>query len=345
MGSYSPAFQSGGDMEKVKVELKNMDKEKENRKMIKSEEEDCRECIVRRHRDRRDRRSFEKLYRVGRVLGKGGFGTVYSGLRTRDAMPVAIKHVAKCKVMEWELLNGRKVPMELKLLCSVRNVDGVVKLLDYFEREDSFIFVLEHPSDSKDLFDYITEKGVIEEKVARYFFKQVVETVIACNRSGVLHRDIKDENILVDMKNGQLKLIDFGSGAFVKDDHYTEFEGTRVYSPPEWIRCSRYLGNQATVWSLGILLYDMVCGDIPFETDEEICNAKVIFRNNVSESCQNLIKSCLRIRPRDRIDIGQISSHPWMCEDVTPSSEPTSVSSSVGLEENINCMSISSDSL
>ena len=167
--------------------------------------------------------------------------------------------------------------MELKLLCAVRNVEGVVQLLDYFESEDSFSFVLEYPKDSKDLFDYITEKGFIKEKVARYFFKQVVETVIACNNNGVLHRDIKDENILVDVKNGQLKLIDFGSGAFMKDDPFTKFEGTRVYSPPEWIRCSSYLGNQATVWSLGILLYDMVCGDIPFETDGDICNAELVW--------------------------------------------------------------------
>jgi serine/threonine protein kinase len=226
-------------------------------------------------------------------------------------------------------LNGRKVPMELKLLCAVKDVDGVVKLLDYFEREDSFIFVLEHPSDSKDLFDYITEHEFVEEEVARCFFKQVVETVIACNNNGVLHRDIKDENILVDIKNGQVKLIDFGSGAFMKDDHFTEFEGTRVYSPPEWIRCSSYLGNQATVWSLGILLYDMVCGDIPFETDEEICNAELIFRNNVSETCQNLIRSCLRIRPRDRIQIGQVLDHPWLVQGAKQKEEKYIESESV----------------
>ena len=209
-------------------------------------------------------------------------------------------------------LNGRKVPMELKLLYTVRNVRGVVKLIDYFEREDSFIFVLEHPSDSKDLFDFISEKGFLEENVARQFFKQVVETVIACGEKGVLHRDIKDENILVNVKNGELKLIDFVSGAFSKDEHYTEFEGTRVYSPPEWIRCSRYLGNQATVWSLGILLYDMVCGDIPFETDDEICNADLIFRSNISDHCKNLIRSCLRIRPGDRIIMGELLTHPWI---------------------------------
>jgi len=289
----------------------------EKRKIVRAEEEGCRECTARRYWEKKNLRIFEKLYRVGRVLGKGGFGTVYAGLRIRDSLPVAVKHVAKNKVVEWDLLNGRNVPMELKLLCAVRNVEGVVKLIEYFEREDSFIFVLEHPSDSKDLFDYITEKGSIEENIARHFFKQVVETVLACHKNGVLHRDIKDENILVNMKNGELKLIDFGSGAFSKDDYYTDFEGTRVYSPPEWIRCSKYLGNQATVWSLGILLYDMVCGDIPFETDEEICNAELIFRSNVSDPCQNLIRSCLRIKPEDRIIMGEVLSDPWIVQGET----------------------------
>jgi len=228
------------------------------------------------------------------------------------------------------------VPLELKLLCSVRNVEGVVKILDFFEREDSFIYILEHPSDSVDMFDYISEKGSLDEKVAADFFRQVVETVIACHSTGVIHRDIKDENILVNLKTGKLKLIDFGSGAFLKSDHYTEFEGTRVYSPPEWVRCSRYLGPEATVWSLGILLYDMVCGDIPFETDEEICNAEITFRNNVSQNCQNLIRSCLRIRPKDRIQLTDILSHVWLVgtEDETKS-----------LEENFAHMSLSTESL
>ena len=258
--------------------------------------------------------SFEESYKVGAVLGKGGFGTVYSGIRIRDQREVAIKHVARNKVLEWTSLNGRRVPLELKLLYSVQNVQGVIQLLDFYEKSDSFIYVLEKPSNSKDLFDFITDKGCLEENLAKNFFKQIVDTVIACHRNGVVHRDIKDENIVIDLKNGKCNLIDFGSGALIKDDVYTDFDGTRVYSPPEWIRTGQYHAETATVWSLGILLFDMVCGDIPFEKDEEICAADVRFRGAVSDQCQSLVQSCLKIRPQDRISLENILQHPWMAD-------------------------------
>ena len=114
--------------------------------------------------------------------------------------------------------------------------------------------------------------------------------MLSCHELGVVHRDIKDENILIDWSSHEIKLIDFGSGSFLSCSECStcrkEYDGTRVYSPPEWILNRQYLPMPGTVWSLGILLYDMLQGDIPFHTDEDICRGTITFKGNISQACK-----------------------------------------------------------
>ncbi len=269
-----------------------------------------RTCIHNKSTEKVAHADINDFYTIGEIIGKGGFGIVYAGTRKRDNLQVAIKELPKAKC--FRICEKRNLPMEIALLEQVSQVPGVVSLIDFYEMPNSYFIVMER-FNSKDLFDFISESGPLPENLSRHLFQQILTTISQCHAHGVLHRDIKDENILIDLSTHQLKLIDFGSGTFLHDGVYTEFEGTRVYSPPEWIKFRRYKADGLTVWSLGILLYDMLCGDVPFESDDQIRDGELHWKADVklSPKAKDLIRLCLNPNPDKRIKLADMMSHPW----------------------------------
>ena len=218
-------------------------------------------------------------------------------------------------------LNCSDDPLELKLLGRVRDVPGVIKLLDFIETKDSFMIVMEKPSNCQDLFDFIgfQPNENLSEEIACDFFYKILKTIIGCYDKKVIHRDIKPENILVDCDSFELKLIDFGGGSVVKEEAYNELKGTRVFYPPEWYTNSEYHAESSTVWSLGILLYSMVRGIVPFHTEEDIRNAEVEFDDTFSSDCENIIRKCLIKNPKERaslLDILEDVEDEWLASSV-----------------------------
>lgn len=316
---------------------------------------------------------FYSDYSVGHELGRGGFGTIFAAVRQADGLPVAVKVIKKSKVTQWygvsddeeadtdcdetSVLVTTRIPLEIALMIKVRHSPHCIRILDYLEQKNCFIIVMERLENGKDLFDLITETslaahnsqlGGLPEQLAKGYFRQIVTAVSEILQLGVLHRDIKDENILIDLNTNKIKLIDFGAGTFVNNETrkssdllLSDFHGTRVYACPEWILNKTYHGDRACVWSLGVLLFNMIYGDIPWEEDADIVNCRLFNSNKFNfgsnatshhdrnnnnsmldchvdhqqhhlKDVNDLIKSCLIIDDLKRIRLEDILKHKWL---------------------------------
>ncbi|XP_059334389.1 serine/threonine-protein kinase pim-1-like [Ammospiza nelsoni] len=267
-----------------------------------------------------EQETLQERYRLGSLLGRGGFGRVFAATRLSDGAPVAIKRVPRNRVRHWgELPDGTSAPLEIVLLAKVSTgFPGVVQLLEWLELPNCIVMVLERPEQCQDLQRFIRARRFLPEEEARELFRQVLEAVQHCTSCGVLHRDIKPENILVDLDTGQAKLIDFGCGTYLQDTVYTHFAGTLSYSPPEWNDFGWYHGEPATIWSLGILLHQMVCGEHPFRRGQNLSWGQLPLPQRLSQECKDLIRWCLSVNSLDRPTLEDLFCDPWMWDIPLP---------------------------
>ncbi|KAI6176880.1 Serine/threonine-protein kinase pim-2 [Aphelenchoides bicaudatus] len=264
---------------------------------------------------------FKKQYVFEEIIGTGGFGVVYAGFKLSNYQPVAIKFIERRQIIEWAKLDDERVPMEICMLKRCERVSGVIDLLEWFTVPDGFLIVMERPMVSIDLYCFITKNGHLNENISRFLFRQLVEsTSEIMNVCKVIHRDIKNENIVIDLVTGHIKLVDFGAATYLKANKYHSFQGTRLYSPPEWFSHSVYLGLEATVWSIGVVLYSMLNGQLPYLNASDICTKHLLGPLpkfiNYSDSAEDLIQKCLCYEPFRRIKLDKIRKHTWYTQPI-----------------------------
>ncbi|XP_056322372.1 serine/threonine-protein kinase pim-2-like [Danio aesculapii] len=256
-------------------------------------------------------------YSIGKKMGEGGCGSVYEGTRCEDGLQVAVKFTAKIENEPYinlpDLANPVPLEVALTLLANQGpSCNNIIQLLDWEDHPDRYIMVLELPSPCIDMhLFWLRHDRVFSELVARYFMRQVVDAAAVCCSRGVFHRDIKMPNLLVNTETLEVKLIDFGCGDLLRTSSYNTYSGTARYCPPEFIDIGEYHGKEATVWSLGVLLFRMITSLYPDSSDICYMDIELWSQSGYSDECCRFIRGCLKSNPEQRLHLDELLSHDW----------------------------------
>jgi serine/threonine protein kinase len=261
----------------------------------------------------------KKMYSIGSKLGTGGFAVVRKCKRRSDGVVFALKVINKKNLDKDDLVI---LESEVNIMRQVTH-DNIIKLFDIFDSRSKMCLVLEL-LEGGELFDRIIEKGHFSEADASRSFVQMVEALEYLHSKQIVHRDLKPENLLFATKaaNAPIKLIDFGLAGSCKDGLLKTPCGTPNYVAPEILRRAKY-GTQADMWSIGVILYIILCGFPPFydENDDlgrlyrKIKRAEYDmpspYWDSISKGAKDLVRKLLQPDPKKRLTSKNTLEHPW----------------------------------
>ncbi|XP_076836282.1 serine/threonine-protein kinase MARK2 isoform X4 [Brachyhypopomus gauderio] len=268
-------------------------------------------------------------YRLLKTIGKGNFAKVKLARHVLTGREVAVKIIDKTQLNSSSL---QKLFREVRIM-KLLNHPNIVKLFEVIETEKTLYLVMEYASGGE-VFDYLVAHGRMKEKEARAKFRQIVSAVQYCHQKCIVHRDLKAENLLLDA-DMNIKIADFGfSNEFTLGSKLDTFCGSPPYAAPELFQGKKYDGPEVDVWSLGVILYTLVSGSLPFdgqnlkELRERVLRGKYRIPFYMSTDCENLLKKFLILNPTKRGSLEQqIMKDRWMNvgyeeEELMPYIEP-----------------------
>jgi serine/threonine protein kinase len=259
-------------------------------------------------------------YQVGETIGRGSFAKVKVAVHEATKQKVALKVIPR-KVIEQDPKSELKIKREVKIMQSLQH-PHIMRLFDVIQTRHDIILVLEHVAGGE-LFDYLSRRGKLDEPLARQFFQQLTYAMSYCHSKDVAHRDLKPENIMLDHSMKSIKLGDFGLSSVMRDGRFFETScGTPHYAAPEIVSGKLYGGKEADMWSCGVVLYTMLAGCLPFDSQhisilfKKIQNAEYTMPTGISVLAQDLLRGLLVSDPLNRATTEQVLKHRWVRDTV-----------------------------
>lgn len=259
-------------------------------------------------------------YRVTKSLGSGASCRVKLGISLENGEKVAIKIVnrAQTKTLSREEKDKRESRIYREvLISSLMCHPHIVRLKNFYFNENYFYLVFEYVKGFQ-LLDIILEHGPLKEKDARRYFRQILSAVSYIHENNIVHRDLKIENVLID-EHGNVKLLDFGLSNFYDPRRFLyTFCGSLYFAAPELLLGRRYMGPEIDVWSLGIVLYVMLQGKVPFDDrnvhslHQKIKAAKIVYFKKVSDDAKALLNGMIVAPSIKRFGLDQVIKSKWV---------------------------------
>ncbi|KDO34713.1 CAMK/CAMKL/AMPK protein kinase [Saprolegnia parasitica CBS 223.65] len=281
-----------------------------------------------------------ELYQLGAVIGNGQFGQVRTGVHRLSQRRVALKVYSKSKAIVSDQIAS--IQKEIDIMKEIDH-PNIVRLYEILETKDHITIIMEH-CDGEDLGKYMARKTKLDEGAARVIFQQITDAIGYLHRKHIVHRDIKPQNILIQESAGRpplVKLVDFGLGArdtTKAQQKLTAFCGTPAFMAPEIIAHELYEGKPVDAWSLGVLLYLLVTGSIPFDAPSpaqlypKICRGVFEMPAHLSPSLVDLLRAVLTVDVNQRLCVEQMRHHQWLCvEEVVAKRTPVMIDSMTSL--------------